>query len=282
MFAQIGSIQFKGLLGFQSFETTDNTTYAQYDLINAKPILRPTGNDIEEHDISIRLHASFCNVEASIRSLKNSKDSYEILPLLLGNGSYVGDFVITEMSISRTQAFADGTVTDATVSLKLREYASSDKLQQQQNSDRKKAFALGTKKPVTVPALQAPSVPQLAANDLGLVNSVSAALDNNVRAYENNVSSRQTIADKIQSSLKKIDANIAAFNNRLDSISNLLVNVAVIKDAVAAVRSVVTNFQFPITSIDDLKINNRNLQQAVRNVNIDSTQLINLVITRAA
>lgn len=281
MYAQLGAIIFEGLNGFDSFEHKDTTTYAQYDIINGKPTIAPTGNDLEEITIAINLRAEFIKPEEAILQLKRSKDNFEVLPLVKGSGRYIGDFVITEMSVTDKQALADGTTIEANVSLTLKEYASTDKLQQQQTAARKQAFATGDKKPLSVAAIQKNTLPQLAALDMTIAASHANIVDEKVSEYENNISQQQNIGNHIQSSLQVINDKMDSFNSKVNNISALK-NAQDISDRVSTVKDQIKNFQFPITSLDDLKLNNRNLQQVMRNFSTTAITLTNLVITRAA
>lgn len=281
MYAQLGNIIFQYVFGFDAFEDKGSVNYARHELINAKPVLQAAGANLDELTISIRLRANFINVSAAILSLKNSRDTYEVLPLVRGNGQYMGDFVINEITVTETQALPDGTVVDATLSISLLEYAVADKLQQQQAAAKKQAFATGNKTPFALNIEQPPTVPQLAAADLSEVHGQAALVDREVSQYENNVSRRESIAAHIQNGLNKMDTVLTRFNDRLNEIT-ILDDVQSILSAVAVVRQYIQNFQFPITSIPDLQANNRDLQNVVRNLGSSTTQLINLVITRAA
>lgn len=281
MYSQLGNIIFDGPFGFNSFENKSAATYARHEIINLKPVLKPTGNELDELSIEIHLRAEFINVTDAIATLKKSCAEFEILPFVKGTGQFVGDFLITEITETHNQAMADGSLIEATLQLSLLEYVTADKLQQQQVADRKNAFALGDKKPLALNIVQQPTVPQLAADDLSAANSESAALDRNVSQYENNVSSRQSISSHIQKGLQNMDDALDKFNDRLNSIT-IINDVNGILSEVSNVRNLIQNFSFPITSIADLQSNNRDLQSAVRSLNAGSTELINLVITRRA
>lgn len=281
MYSQLGNIIFQGRVGFNSFEHTDTTTYAQHDLINAKPLLTPTGNDLEEIVIEMKLRAEFISPEAARLRLKKSKDEFEVMPLIKGNGQYLGDYVITEIKTTHTQALADGTLVEAILSVTLREYVNADKLQQQQNAARKQAFAAGDKKPVTVGVQQPPTTPQLTAADVSAVNSFAFVVDRKSSEYVNNVTQRQSLSERIQSALQKMDAKLQSIEDALSDIE-LLEDVAGIISSINAVRQQVNNFSFPISGLDDLRSNNRNLQAAVRSFGAGTIEIINLVITRAA
>jgi phage protein U len=281
MFAQLGDIIFEGPFGFNSYEAKGSVNYAQHDLINAKPILKPTGGNLDELTLEIRLRAEFVDPTQAILALEKSRDDYEILPLLKGTGQYEGDFVITEITKSYVHALPDGTLIEAVLQLSLLEYVTGDKLQQQQTSARKRAFALGDKKPVALNIEQQHSIAQLAAGDLSEVHSEAALIDREVSQYENNTSRRQSIAGHIQRGLQKMDDALQTFNDRLNEIT-ILDDIQSIVSVVAVIRQTITQFTFPITSIPDLQDNNRDLQNLIRAMGSSTAQLINLVITRAA
>jgi phage protein U len=281
MFAQLGNIIFHGLFGFESFESTDNPTYAQHDLINAKPVLQPTGFELEELTITIKMHGEFCNPSESIAALKKSKTSFEVLPLIKGNGQYLGDFVIAEMGHIETATFADGTILEATVTLLLREYAVADKLQQQQNAARKNGFANGDKKVVNIQQKQLPTMHQLSSQDLTFTAAHANVVNDQVNQYKNNVGAQASIADKIQKSLDKMDKKLNAFNDKVQTLTSLQ-NLSGILSAISNLKTSISNFTFPVTTVQDLLDNNTALQNGVKALNQTSSELITLVITRAA
>lgn len=281
MYCQIGKILFDGLFGFDSLSSTDSTAYAQHDLINAKPILQPVGNDLEELSIAIKLRAEFVKPEEAILELKKSKDTFEILPLLKGNGRFMGNFVITQMEVTETQTFADGTTIEATVSLTLREYATADKLQQQQVAARKQAFATGDKKAMNFSRTQTESVSQLAVADISATQARADVVELNVSSYENNVSGQQAIEARISSTLNKVATRLNEFGSKLELIEGLT-DPDAIAAAIAIVQQRINEFVFPVGSSDDLKRANQNFQQAVTGLKSTCAELINNVITRAA
>lgn len=281
MLSQLGSIVFDGAFSPDSIESTDTTSYAQHELINLKPIIKPTGNNLEEYAISLHLNAAWVKPAEALLELKTAKDNFEVLPFLMGTGQYLGDFVITEITHVYNQATADGALVDATVDIKIMEYSQSDKLSQQQQADRKRAFATGDKRPVNVVASQGFTVPQLAQQDISAVNSQADVVERSVSQYENNESQRQSLSDKIQRTLEKIDGKLDDYAERIQNIE-ILNDVTSILTAITTVKAQIGYFSWPITSIDDLRSNNRDLQNAIRGLGTVSSELINLVITRAA
>lgn len=280
MFAQLGNTIFTVPFGWDTYSKSDATTYAQHDIIGGKPVLQPTANELEEITIDISLHAEFCNVAQTIASLKGSKDTFEVLPLLFGDGRYAGDYVIISIEENYDETFDDGTPVRATVNLSLREYQVADKLSQQQNAARKNAFAVGNKKPITQNLVQPATIPQHGSVQMAAVNSESQNINTNVLQYQDNVSRQAYIKSQIQNSLTNINTNINAFNNQFSDMEYLFTNVQGVQTSVQAVTDAVTGFSF--ANISELQRSNLKLQQANQQMQIAIVPLNYNIIDRRA
>jgi GpU protein len=149
MFAQLGAIKFNGLSSFVSYSTTEEIVLAEFALIGRKPRLMGAGVGLVTLNLSITLHASFCNVSDEISSLQTSMESFEILPLLWGNGKKAGEWVIKEMPVEFVNMDKFGNIYDAKVNLTLLESVEDNKQLQAQQAAANKAFATGDKQPAT-------------------------------------------------------------------------------------------------------------------------------------
>jgi phage protein U len=281
MYIQLGSLVFDKAFTPDSLSHSDETSYAEHALINIKPRLQPTGNNLEEIELGILLRAEITNITQTLLSLKNSKDTFEVLPLVYGTGLYKGDFVITKIEHSILSALGDGFPVAASVTISLKEFAIPDKLAQQQNTARKQAFAVGDITPTRLAPIAKYSPSQIASKDLSLSVSHSVKTDGLVRSYENNVSSQQSIGEKIQSSLASIDTLLLDAAFRIDEMQNAA-DFTELVDAISRVQDTLSDFEFPITSVADLKFANTNLQYFMGLLKQQSTLLNNLVITRRA
>jgi len=279
MFIQLGNFLFDKAFSPETIDHSDESSFAEHALINIKPRLQPTGNNLEEIELSIRLRAEFVNIASTKAALKNSKDTAEILPFMYGSGEYKGDFVITKISESIIFTLDDGTPVEVALSISLKEYQVPDKLQQQQNAARKSAFAVGDKKPVALPPIAKYSPAQIASKELSATYSQAAITDARIRSYENNVSQRQTIADKVQNSLTAMDKSIDKVNEQINNLT-VLSTAAAIAANIATVKNAIANFHFPVSSIGQLVSNNTNLQAAIRNLKKGTFELNNIVILR--
>lgn len=282
MYAQIGNIIFDFLNSFESFQRQDDTVYAKHDIISGKPRLQPVANELEILSIGMHLRAEFTNVEQSILSLKNSKDNFEVLPFVLGNGRYMGDYVITSISETWNQQFADGQLIDASLSISLTEYAVTDKIQQQQAAARKNAFAVGDKKPVLKGLTQLNTVPNQATHNLSAVNSEASSINTQTLNYANNTSQQGFISQDIKNSIDNINKNLDSYNDKLNDLQDVFDSTSDVADAIARVKDATGLFIFPVPDISSLQSNNLQLQAQLQQLNIISTVLNYRVISRRA
>jgi phage protein U len=149
MFAQLGSTVFDGLKSFVAFSNDEEAILVEHALIGRKPRMQGAGLSLRALSISVFLHQEFCIVKEEIEKLRTSKNTFEVLPLLWGNGQVEGEFVIASMSIGNQQMDTLGNAIAVSVSLSLKESVVENKEEQQQQKSRDNAFAVGNKKPAT-------------------------------------------------------------------------------------------------------------------------------------
>ena len=184
MYCQLGTTIFDGLKSFVTFSTQEDATIVEHALINRKPRLQGAGIGLVNLSLSLFLHAEFCNVKDELAKLRTSKDSFEVLPLLWGNGDVEGDFVIISLNRDIKQQDGTGNFISATVSVSLKEFvkeAGNNPADQQAKSD---AFATGDKQPATKSTRVNP-VPcnSFASKQMSLIQSNGAKVDGYMRSY---------------------------------------------------------------------------------------------------
>ena len=159
MFAQLGSVQFDGLQTFVSYSTAEELTLAEFALIGRKPRLMAAAIGLSTISLSIFLHVEFTpgSVEDEISKLRTSLESFEILPLLWGNGETAGEYIIKELEVEYTNLDTLGNVYEARVNLSLIESVEDNKDLQEKQSAAKNAFATGDKRPATKSKRQNPT-----------------------------------------------------------------------------------------------------------------------------
>ena len=122
MFAQLGDIQFELITYFNGIEETVSYNYAEHERINNKPVLQFMGLNLQEQNIKLNFHNSFCVPEDEIKKLKAVANKAEPLKFIKGNGEYVGVFVLSEIISTTEQTSKEGDLISVQVDLKLREY----------------------------------------------------------------------------------------------------------------------------------------------------------------
>ena len=98
--------------------------YAEHARIGGKPRLQwTTGDKLDEVRIQLVFHASYCDPEQEFVKLHTAMRSREARQFVLGNGTYKGWFVVTELSGASRQTDARGALVAMDASVTLREYA---------------------------------------------------------------------------------------------------------------------------------------------------------------
>ena len=133
MFAQLGEIEFELITYFNGIDETVSYNYAEHERINNKPVLQFMGLNLQEQNIKLNFHNSFCVPEDEIKKLKTVANKAEPLKFIKGNGEYVGVFVLSEIISTTEQTSKEGDLISVQVDLKLREYTGKipDKKQKQ-------------------------------------------------------------------------------------------------------------------------------------------------------
>lgn len=150
MFAQFGDIQFLNFYAPTSMDGTENADWAEHALINTKPVLQHTGDALRTLNMNISLRQDFCKVKEEYAKFQQYKVDGTACPLVLGDGTVMGNFVIKTMSVAYQELEP---VTGAYIQLDLQvgltEFFVRDPLKQKQNEEKKKAVAnKSTKKKV--------------------------------------------------------------------------------------------------------------------------------------
>ncbi len=285
MYAQLGDIVFNTKNGFTSFSVDgDEANFAEFELINSKPRLQKVGDTLQEINIYIKLHAKYINIEGTILSLKTYKSNGEILPFLRGDGKYLGDFVITSMPFTVDEAFADGTIIEANLSLTLKEYISFNKLDQQKGAARKKAFAIGDKKSILLRNLPPLSIIQSASIDITSAKLQTLKTDGLVTDIVNNPSTKTITAARLKETALKAKKHLSDLNKKIEDNQSLFESFPGIKersqDVMGRFDDLLAAYPFPdVTKVQDI---NLNLQSNIRKFTKVSTPFLQKLITRHA
>ena len=144
MFAQLGDIKFELITYFNGLQERSSYNYAQHDRINNKPVLQFLGKTLQEQDLKLNFHRTFCTPEDEIKKLKTVADKATPLKFIKGNGEYIGVFVIEEIQSSTEQASSEGDLISIQVDIRIKEY--TGKIPQKPKQNKKGLKKKNTKK----------------------------------------------------------------------------------------------------------------------------------------
>lgn len=122
MYALLGTLQFKLITYFNGIEETQKSTYAEHQVIESKPKLQYIGDELDTMTIRLNFHSSFCNPETELKKLKTLAKTHEEQAFILGNGKYIGRFVIEEITSNTIQTDSFGNTFAVEAEIRLKEY----------------------------------------------------------------------------------------------------------------------------------------------------------------
>jgi len=123
MLAILGEIEFEITGGLAGMELSQASDFAEHALIQGKPLLETVGDALDDIRLNIELHPALGDVAARVRALQAAMQAHQPLAFVLGNGEFLGAFVMTELSQNHHRTFADGGAFSATLSVTLRQWA---------------------------------------------------------------------------------------------------------------------------------------------------------------
>jgi phage protein U len=110
MYAAWGTIVFDLLTTPVSLRGSAAYDFAKQKPVLARPRLQWIGRDLEELDLGLLFHASFCDPQAQMDALRAAAAAHRAAALVFGNGIHRGYYVITKIGESPIKQAADGTL----------------------------------------------------------------------------------------------------------------------------------------------------------------------------
>lgn len=120
--AILGDISFDILSSPHSYSHRSAVTWAEHALIQGKPKLEWTGDELDEIAFEILLHSHLVKTETQLRLLREAKEKHQPMALVMGDGDYKGPYVITGIDTNINTTTPGGRVRSATINLTLKEY----------------------------------------------------------------------------------------------------------------------------------------------------------------
>lgn len=283
MYAQLGNIRFEGLKGFSSLEETYGVNYAQHERIKSKPRLERVGDILDSISFEMYLHAQFTDPEEDIRVMREAMQSGEILTLILGNGSIVGDFVIP--NFTKTTEFTDtsGNIISANISVELLECFNENRLEESKKQAVNSAFATSNRtsnvRSVLDPKLSPATLVTSNVSKMEISTSLITQHTANVKALPQTA---DFYSGKIDGALNSIEKNITFVQNALAGDIQLANGAPSLPAALNGVYTAVQNMKgvLPITDVDSFKVLVNQLKNATSAAKIANVFNTNMSIIR--
>lgn len=218
MYAQLGNIIFTPVKGFTDVSVTSETNLVEHALIDGKPKIQRVGTNLETMEITILFDVAFCTPQSEVDALNSSREAGEVMPLVMGSGRFVGNYVIKSVQQTKVHEATDGTLLQAEVSLSLMEFANKQLNQAVSQSAISSAFATTANVSQTFSNMtQYQSVEQVAS--MGVVAS-QAAIGTASDTLSKLGSSVQLYRAKAEQVIRDMNTATSKFNTVLDAINN--------------------------------------------------------------
>ncbi|MEG1649232.1 MAG: phage tail protein [Rikenellaceae bacterium] len=145
-YLKLGELKLKMQEGVISFNEKIGYSYAKHEILEGKPVLQATGEELSEISLQVSLYAYLGDdIPAIMTQLDKMCFSGEPQKLIFANGVFKGDYCIIsrDTTINRTDGI--GNILSSTFSLSLLEYANRvlintrncERKSQSENSNRK-------------------------------------------------------------------------------------------------------------------------------------------------
>jgi phage protein U len=121
-FFVLGQIIFTTLQSPSELEKTGEFKFAEHPVAFAPPRLQAMARELQTINFTIILHAALGSPEARLNQLEAAMLAANAMPLVLGNGNLVGNFVIIRMTETSRKYTATGSIVLIEVRISLKEY----------------------------------------------------------------------------------------------------------------------------------------------------------------
>lgn len=126
MFAQLGNIKFDLITYFNGLDDLQKHTFVEHQTIESKPKLQFIGDELDEINIKLNFHSLFCTPENEIKKLKDTAKKHQELSFILGNGKYIGKYIIEEISSTTQQSDKLGNIISIEAQIRLKEWSENN------------------------------------------------------------------------------------------------------------------------------------------------------------
>lgn len=283
MYAQLGNIRFEGVKGFTSLEESFGVNYVQHERIKGKPRLEFTGGILDTVSFGMNLHSSFTNPEDDIEAIKVYMLNKEVLPLVLGNGRLVGNFVIPSFKKNTVQTDPSGNIISATLTVELLESFTEDPLKQSDEKAKKKAFAT-TNRTSNVRSVTEPNLSKgmVVSKNVSEIQSSAKIVNQYTFAAEKDPDTLEYYSKKINSTLDSMEGQLFKTSEAFNSSSDIQELGPNMPTSLNRVNTSIQNIKgaLPISDINQFKVLTADLQTSSAVLKADSSNVDRQAIIR--
>lgn len=122
MFAVLGELEVE-VLHCSGLDLRAGAAFAEHALIGRRPTLQWTGDALEERRVELMFHERFADPVIHANRLRQALRDHRVLAFVLGDGTHLGWFVLTEIQEVPGYTTMLGRARSTQVSITLREYA---------------------------------------------------------------------------------------------------------------------------------------------------------------
>jgi len=122
MWAILGEIEFEVIGSPSGAEHRFSATFVEHERISGKPLVEAVGGELEEINWTILLHTRVHDVDARLRAIRDATRAQQPLALVMGDGTYLGPWLIVEGVVTTKKTDARGALISAELQITLREY----------------------------------------------------------------------------------------------------------------------------------------------------------------
>lgn len=118
----LGDVGYALLTSPTSYDLEKRADYAEHEVTEGKPLLQYMGPGLDQIALSFTFHADFVDPQSSWDELVGVLDARTAFPVSMGNGLFMGTFVLTELARIATVTDQDGSLVAIDCQVKLKEW----------------------------------------------------------------------------------------------------------------------------------------------------------------
>lgn len=281
MIAKLGTIEFTALTGFTELSNRRAAIWSEQQLVNGKAVLQKTGEKNLEITTKFFFEASFCNPQQQLDSLVGLLTSGLAAPLSFGNGRYIGDFVVSDITDTPSRLFKDGTLWAVSVDVTLKEFWVPNAPEKEAVEAVENAQAIGAE-PILLSPAPAVTVSSAFTADLSNANVAAKQANDAVSLADRVQEFSASASEKIDAATKVVTENMNKLQTAITTYEQLESRAGALENSIQGCITAAQALQaaMPITSISEVKNLNSGLQNSIAVVNYDALNINTAIATR--